>query len=101
MKIIRVVISDEQRHCIPDSKVLEWYQHILDSDLPFLKTVYVANSVQLNQLRVGVKLGEISPFIVYFNGLKLTCNDRGVMSEYPKGFFDQMVDQLNILYRGK
>jgi hypothetical protein len=81
--------------------VLEWYQHILGSDLPFRKTIYVANYVQFNQLRVGVKLGEIAPFTVDFKGLELTCDKRGHMSEYPEGFFDEMVGQLNILYKGK
>jgi len=101
MKKFRVVISNSQIDCVPDSKVAEWHSDLLLGNYTYTKRVYVANVVQFNELRVGVRLGEIAPFTVDFYGVELTCNDKGVMSQWPEGFFDEMKDQMNILHKGK
>jgi hypothetical protein len=53
MKIIRVVISNEQMGCVPDSKVAEWYSDLISGNYTYTKRVYVANAAQFNELRVG------------------------------------------------
>tara|TARA_R110001583_G_scaffold52147_4_gene162177 strand:- start:763 stop:1104 length:342 start_codon:yes stop_codon:yes gene_type:complete len=102
VKKIHVLYSDEQQYAVADSKVKDWYAKILakckDSDNVI---VHVATAIQLNELRVGVRLGELECFDIEFNGKTIRCGVNGKLDEWPINFFDQMSIQIRTLMKGK
>jgi hypothetical protein len=97
MKQISVIISDENQHAIADSQISAWYQGVL---VQRERTVFVSNNLQLTELRAGIVLKELAPFNVDFHGNILTCCEKGALSDYPQGFFDQQATPIRVLMTG-
>jgi predicted ATPase len=98
MKKINVIISEESEHAIADCKVYAWYKDLLNSAGD--STVHVASGVQINQVRLGVRLGEVEPFAFEFKGQTIQVNDQGQFSDWPLGLYDEQLIQMNSLMRG-
>lgn len=94
MKEIHLCLSTVHEDCIADSDIRDWYQSVLESSSIH---VFVANAVQFNELRIGVKFGEIEPWSFMFEGTKVICNKEGILNVWPKGMFDVGDQQLSLL----
>lgn len=88
-------MSKESCHAVSDYQVKAWYESLLSE--PSVDTAIIATNVQLNELRIGVKLKQIEPFEIQFNDITITCNSNGTLNNWPKGFFDIEDNQLDIL----
>lgn len=63
-------------------------------------TSHISTCIQMNWLRIGVMQGDIEPFSIMFNGNQIHCDKRGQLSQWPKGLFDELGEQVKILMRG-
>ena len=97
MKKLNVIISKKSEHAISDWDVLDWYKEALNGDK---STVYVATSIMFNELRVGVRLGEIEPFSFEYGGETINCLEDGRLDNWPKGFCDHLKIQMYSLMKG-
>jgi len=95
MKKINVVITDSSADAVADVKVREWYENILLTG----GLASVATSTMFNELRVGVKLGEIEPFHFIYQGKRYNVGSDGkVNPTWPKGFVDyQSIQMLSLM----
>ncbi|MEZ8198471.1 hypothetical protein [Vibrio splendidus] len=96
MKKLNVIISKKSEHALSDWDVLGWYENILNCEET---TVFVATSIMLNELRVGVRLGEIEPFSFEFEGHTVKCLDDGRLDNWPNGLGDHLVIQMESLLK--
>lgn len=102
MKQFNVIYSTEQQHAVADAKVIDWYADLLHAaDEGNVVDVHVATNTQLNELRIGVKFGEIAPFDIIFNDDTISCDEKGNMDDWPDGFFNEVDIQLNFLIATK
>ena len=97
MKKFIVVISDDQKHAVADSRAAEWYQDLLLHQSDSSTIANVATSIQFNELRVGVASGEIEPFEFGYKGKNIQCTATGSLSEWPEGLFDHLGKQVKTL----
>lgn len=97
MKKLNVIISKKSEHAISDWDVLDWYKEALNGDE---NTVYVATSNMFNELRVGVRLGEIEPFSFDYEGETINCSEDGRLDNWPNGFCDHLKIQMHSLMKG-
>ena len=96
MKKLNVIISKKSEHAISDWDVLDWYKEALNGDE---NTVYVATSIMLNELRVGVRLGEIEPFSFDYEGETVNCLKDGQLDKWPNGLGDHLIIQMDSLLK--
>ena len=85
MKKIRVIISNGNEHAVTDWNARDWYLALKDND-----NAFVATSAMLNQLRLGVRLGEIEPFSFLFYDETINCGSKGELDKWPCGFMDHL-----------
>jgi len=98
MKKIHVVISKDNKHAVSDWEARNWYQNLLNSG----ETAYVASSIMLNELRVGVRLKEIEPFSFEYEGGTYSIGEDAKLSpDWPKGFMDHQAIQMLTIMTGK
>jgi hypothetical protein len=95
MKKINVVHSSLNEHAIADANLQTWYAEIEDGD-----TVHFATSLQLNELRIGVRFNEVEPFSFSYNGSDIHVGKKGDLSDWPKGFAEHQKDQVFALIKG-
>lgn len=55
----------------------------------------------LNELRVGVRLGEIEVFSFEFEGKVINAQPDGKLDDWPEGLFDHMAKQVYSLMTGR
>lgn len=98
VKQVTVTISDDNRHAVTDMQVLNWYRNLITEKKPVAN---VATMNMFNELRVGVRLGEIQPFSFMFEGQEYKIGSNGELKpNWPLNFFDQQAAQLNSLMSG-
>ncbi len=97
MKTLKVILTRDASHAISDWDVEKWYQELLSSDKD---TAYVATSIMLSVIRVGVRLKEVKPFTFEYEGKVVTCLEDGQLDQWHNGLFDQELIQLDCLFQG-
>lgn len=97
MKKINVIISEENKHAMADCNVYAWYKDLLKT--PEEVTVYVASGVQINQIRLGVRLGEVELFDFEFKGQTIKVDKQGQLSSWPLDLYDELLIQMNSLMK--
>ena len=98
VKQVQVSISDDNRHAVSDWQVQNWYRNLITSQIPVAN---VATMNMFNELRVGVRLGEILPFSFMFEGQEYQIGNKGELKpDWPLNFFDQQAAHLNSLISG-
>ena len=97
MKTITVIISKEDKDAITDWNVKAWYDNLLQTG----DTAVVATPGMLNALRVGVRLGEISPFSFDFEGETIHVAGDARLSNWPSGFMDHQAKDMFTIMTGK
>jgi len=95
LKNITVIVSKDNKYAVSDWNARDWYLSLKDGD-----TATVASSIMLNELRLGVRSGEIAPFSFDFDGKKVSCGDKGQLDEWPTGFMDHLGIQMIALMKG-
>lgn len=96
MQKLQVVITKDSQYALSDWAVEEWYQSLLKQG----GVAYVATSVMLNELRIGVRLGEIEPFSFEFGGETVYCLPNGELDKWPNGLGDHVIIQMDVLMTG-
>jgi len=94
MKQIEVVISQDSAHAVSDWCANEWYKEILKTG----ETAFVATIVMFNELRVGVRLGEIAPFSFSYEGKQISVNSDAKVSD---SFMEHMAEQMFVIMTGR
>lgn len=95
MKNINIVITEDNAFAVSDWNVGKWYESLASGT-----TVQVATSVMLNELRIGVRLGEIEPFTFEFDGEVINCLPSGELDKWPNGLGDHVIIQMDVLLQG-
>ena len=98
MKKVNVIISKDGKDAVSDWEAANWYQNLLKTG----EDAVVATLCMFNELRVGVRVGEIEPFSFTFEGETYSVGeDAKVNPIYPTGFFDHQAQQMFIIMTGK
>jgi hypothetical protein len=90
-----------------DSAVADWNakQQYLD-DLAIAKecarkgmvfTFSISTSIQFQLIRVGIVKGDIEPLTFKWKGKEIAINHQGQVSEWPEGFFDELMNITKFL----
>lgn len=96
MKKLQVVVTTDSQYAVSDWEVESWYKEQLKHG----GTAYVATSLMLNELRVGVRLGELEPFSFEFEGETINCLETGELNNWPNGLGDHVIIQMDVLLEG-
>ncbi len=97
MQHVKVVISKDSVHAVSDWDVRAWYLNILETG----GTAYVATYIMFNELRVGVRLGEIAPFTFAYDNKEISVGVDAKLSECPEGFMGHLKDQMFVIMTGR
>lgn len=98
LKQVQVIITDDSRYAVSDWQVTNWYRNLLTTQNPIAN---VATMGMFNELRVGVRLGEIKPFSFVFEGREYQIGSKGELTpEWAINFFDQQATHMYSLMSG-
>ena len=93
MKKITAILTKKDEHSVSDWNLDAWYQGVLAGD----GTVYFSNILMLNELRLGVRLGEIEPFSFEFEGNTINIYYTGELSKWYNGLGDHNIIQMEAM----
>jgi len=96
MKTITIVWSNEDEHACSDANADKWINKVLDFE-DDEGVVFVATLTQLSVLRVAHKNKQINIADIMFSGIKISVDEKGQLSDWPRGFFDEfdkLLDEL-------
>ena len=95
MKTFIVVISKDNANAVTDWNARSWYLGLKDGD-----RVFVSTGLMLNELRLGVRNKEVTPFKFLFNNKTISCGEKGQLDDWPVGFMDHQGIQIKALMKG-
>ena len=58
------------------------------------KSLGFLNLFEFNDLRIQIRANKAEGYYMQFEGQQITIDANGECSDYPKGFYDQLSDQL-------
>lgn len=96
MKKLQVVVTKDSKYALSDWDVEKWFQELLVSG----DVAYVASANMLNEVRLGVRLGEIEPCSFEFEGQTINILPTGELDHWPNGLGDHVMIQMDAMIFG-
>lgn len=82
-----ICYSTDDTFAVSDYRVDKWFDSVIASqENPILVTTHA----QFSRVKIAVLFGEIQPTTVEYNNQTLSLGDKGNLSEYPRGFLDEL-----------
>ena len=77
------------------NKIVETTCKLYDPDGNYIGKI--TNGLELNDVKIQIKTDKVSGYYILWKNFQIFIDKFGTLSEWPKGFYDLLDDQLDAL----